>query len=139
MRIFDWIVVVGAGVVGWLLVSWLFSRTRPQEPPEHRPLPAAQREPEASPDAPMLRLPAPEAASTSSELSLDEIGRGWYTILGVPSDATAAEIERAYHSKLADCDRMRFSPDASAELKRLSEEQRSRVNQAFEFIRPLRQ
>jgi len=139
MRTFDWIVVVGAGIAGWLLVSWLFARTKPQEPSESRPEPRSEREPDARPHAPMLRLPAPDAESASSELSLDEIGRGWHSILGVPEGASVAEIERAYHSKLADCDRTRFSPDASAEAKRRAEEQRSRVSQAFEFIRPLRQ
>jgi hypothetical protein len=123
MRTFDWMVVIVAAVVGWLLVNYLFSRGKPKDEEEER----------------ADILPAPEPADVpATGLSLEELGRHWHVILGVPSNATAAQIERAYHSKLAEYDAVRFSPDAPDSVKRSAEDHRQRLIQAFEFIRPLR-
>jgi hypothetical protein len=72
------------------------------------------------------------------ERSGEEMGRAWSSILGIPTDASGAQIEAAYHAKLAECDRVRFDTDASAASRRQAEQQRARVNQAYEFIRPAR-
>jgi hypothetical protein len=156
----DWFVVIGCGVVGWLLVNYLFSRTKPKEQQEE-PWPPQSADPRSAhdPAGTTARLPAPPlpqpaettsnadlhvrpvptpTSSDSGALSLDEVARAWHTILGVSSDASGAEIERAYHAKLADCDRVRFTVDIPEATKRRAEEQRARVSQAFEFIRPLR-
>ncbi len=57
----------------------------------------------------------------------------------MPSDASGAVIEQAYHAKLAECDRVRFDANASPASRRQAEQTRSRVNQAYEFIRPSRE
>lgn len=112
MRTFDWLVVVVMGVVGWLLVSFLLNRAKPLEDEEDAEFPT------------MPRLPGsiPSSRQASDLLSLDEIGRSWHLILGVPADASGAQIEAAYRARLAGGD----------------EKERSRVTQAYEFIRPSR-
>ncbi len=66
------------------------------------------------------------------------MGRAWSSILGVPTDASGAQIEAAYHAKLAEYDRVRFDSNASPTNRQHAEQQRARVNQAYEFIRPSR-
>jgi hypothetical protein len=140
---FDWLVVIVMGVVGWLVVSFLLNRSKPPQEGDDQSAPPR-------PDAFTPRLPAPapvpaavgvdtDAGDASEWLSLDEIGRSWHLILAVSSDAPAGEIESAYHAKLAECDRVRFSADATPGSRKLAEQQRARINQAYEFIRPSRQ
>lgn len=162
MRAFDWLVVIVMGVVGWLIVSFLLNRAKPRDEADSQDSrdatfdnPYSQRPPDESrttgAPAPVMRLPAPASSAGrapetpvssdagSDQLSLDEIGRLWSSILGVPSDASGAVIEQAYHAKLAECDRVRFDANASPASRRQAEQTRSRVNQAYEFIRPSRE
>ncbi len=44
------------------------------------------------------------------------------------TDASGAEIESAYHARLAAADRVRFDSNASPADRRLAEQQRARVN-----------
>lgn len=80
---------------------------------------------------------APSACS-GGELSVSELGSTWHVILGVPAEATSAEIDAGYHARLAECDRIRFSPNATALDRQNAEARRAQVNEAFEFIRPIR-
>jgi hypothetical protein len=135
-------VVIGAAIIGWLLVNYLFSRGKPKEDEEEG---GDARDVHSTADVQRLPAPtrSPSAALDSDEgsaagLSLEELGRHWHIILGVPNDATAAQIERAYHSKLAEYDAIRFSSEAPTSVKRSAEEHRERLIQAFEFIRPMR-
>jgi hypothetical protein len=121
MSIVDWGIVTACALAGWGIVSWLFNVVRQQKAP---PIEMHQQ--------------AERPATTSSSLSLIELGKRWHEILRVAADADSREIERAYHERLAECDVARFSPTASTEEKQTAETQRARVNQAFEFIRPLR-
>ena len=132
---FDWLVVIVMAVVGWLIVSYVLKRLKPSQSGDERPMPAP---PERS--TPQLPAPAspPGTGAQPGLHSLEEIGRSWHAILEVSSDASAAQIESAYHAKLADCDRMRFAADATPEATRLAEERRAQICQAYEFIRPLR-
>ena len=165
MRFFDWLVVIVMGVVGWLVVSFLLNRSKPRDDNDADPNardatfdnPYSMRPPSTSDQsapgapvpvpAPVARLPGPRPTDTpdlaraddgADLLSLDEIGRRWNAILGVPSDASGAVIEQAYHAKLAECDRVRFDSNASAASRRQAEQLRARVSQAYEFIRPSR-
>jgi hypothetical protein len=162
VRTFDWLVVIVMGVVGWLLVSFLLNRAKPQgndsaDGAAGRAADEANADAKADAEFPtMPRIPGPDNAlpagatrpgaaiavldsSTGSDLlSLDEIGRAWHSILGVSMDATGAQIESAYHAKLAAADRVRFDSNTSPANRRLAERQRAQVNQAYEFIRPSR-
>jgi preprotein translocase subunit Sec63 len=62
----------------------------------------------------------------------------WPALLEVDKSATTAEIESAYHSLLAECDRVRFSSSHSAQERQEAEARRTRVCAAYEFIRPRR-
>jgi DnaJ-domain-containing protein 1 len=153
---FNTLVAGTAGVVGWLVVSYLLDRSKSkrQDSTQDSTHDSAQR---SAPDSPRERppqithdLPAPGPTSAPKPLpvrdipggfgpvSLDEIGRTWHTILGVSSEARADEIERAYYAKLAECDRARLASDVSPDARRRVEQQRALLTQAFEFIRPLR-
>jgi preprotein translocase subunit Sec63 len=121
---FDWLVVIVMAVVGWLIVSYVLKRLKPSQSVDDRPMPVpAER---STP-----RLPAPASPA--------DIGaRPGLLSLEVSSDASATQIESAYHAKLAHCDRIRFAVDATPENTRLAEERRAQICQAYEFIRPLR-
>ena len=62
----------------------------------------------------------------------------WPAILQVDKSATAAEIEKAYHTLLAECDRIRFSTWYSAQERQEAAARRAMVCAAYEFIRPRR-
>ena len=124
MDMTDWSVVVVGGLVGWGLVSLLAHLVRPQRRP---PVDMYGGLPEQA--TPVVR----------DTLSVAEIGSTWHKILAVPENASAKEIDEAYHLRIADCDRIRFSPTETPEEQQLAALKRTRVNQAYEFIRPLRQ
>ena len=132
---FDWLVVIVMAVVGWLIVSYVLKRLKPSQSVDDRPMPVP-----AERSTPRLPAPASPAdiGARPGLLSLEEIGRSWHAILEVSSDASATQIESAYHAKLAHCDRIRFAVDATPENTRLAEERRAQICQAYEFIRPLR-
>lgn len=114
-------VLVICGVIGWALVSWLFVLIRQQRaPPVSMSLPPASR-----------ALPGPGPASLDLE-------RTWHTLLGVSEHAGAQEIDRAYHARLAECDRIRFSTLPGMRTQRDAEERRALISAAYEFIRPQR-
>src|SRR5204862_7926463 len=75
--------------------------------------------------------PAP-AAAPQGRSSLAELGITWHAILGVPEDASHLEIEAAYRERVAM--RERGPGEGAATLA-----ERSRLDEAFEFIRALRQ
>jgi hypothetical protein len=165
---FNTLVAGTAGVIGWLVVSYLLDRAKSkrqdptQDPTPHPPQRPAHDSPrEPSPPQISIGAPGPEATQNSAPtstpttswppsrpahdipgglgpVSLDEIGRTWHTILGVSSEARADEIERAYYAKLAECDRSRLAAEISPDARRKVEQQRALLTQAFEFIRPLR-
>jgi hypothetical protein len=124
MDMTDWIVVVVGGLAGWGLVSLLAHLVR------------QQRRPPVDMYGGLPRQADPVARDT---LSVAEIGNTWHRILGVPENASAKEIDEAYHLMIAECDRIRFSPTEPPEAQQLAALKRTRVNQAYEFIRPLRQ
>jgi hypothetical protein len=117
----DWVVLALCAVLGWVIVSWIFNLVRQQK----------------SPPIEMQKYAA--GASVKRTLSFSELAERWHHVLNVPSEAGAAEIERAYHDRLAECGRVRFSATASPDEKRTAEERRDEVNRAFEFIRPAKQ
>lgn len=124
----DWVVLIACGLIGWGVVSWLMSVIRPpQQPPA--------KDPELSP----LRLPnetRPEAQTAPTPAT--DIETAWPTILQVDRNAKAAEIEKAYHALLAECDQIRFSTWYSAQERREAEARRATICAAYEFIRPRR-
>ena len=124
MDMTDWIVVVVGGLVGWGLVSLVARFVR------------QQRKPPVDMYGGLPKLADPVVRDT---LSVAEIGSRWHEILAVSQNASAKEIDEAYHERIAECDRIRFSPTETPEEQRAAALKRARVNQAYEFIRPLRQ
>lgn len=108
-------VAVVAGVVGFGIIWGIFALIRQQKAP---PIELFKTEPRPS-------------AESGGKLSLEELGRTWHIILGVPAQARPDEIEAGYHARLAECDRIREKQDA--------ETRRAQVNEAYEFIRQARQ
>ena len=116
MSVSDLLIGLGCGLAGFGVVWWLFSVVRQQKTP---PMPMG-----------------PVAARIEPRrISVAELGSTWHVILGVPAESTAVEIEAAYHARLAECDRIRFSPDETALSKQSAEAARARVSEAYEFIR----
>jgi hypothetical protein len=119
MSVSDLLIATGCGLAGFGVVWWLFSVVRQQKTP---PIPmdpgAARIEPR--------------------RISVAELGNTWHVILGVPAEATAVEIEAAYHARLAEYDRIRFAPDETALSKQTAEAARARLTEAYEFIRQAR-
>jgi len=154
MSTFNTLVAGTAGVIGWLVVSYLLDKAKSKRPDAPQDSPAARdtssgasREPplpiahDQSPRAPghvLVPTSVRDIPGSHGPASLDEIGRTWHTILGVSSEAGAEEIERAYYARLAECDRGRLAADTSSEVRQSLERQRALLTQAFEFIRPLR-
>ena len=136
MSLTDWIVVCGGALLGWGVVSWLINVVRQQRAP---PVPmGTQSPPAAAPDHAPAPVPAPEsafepalAAPSSGRISLAELGSTWHQILGVSPDASLGQIEAAYRERVAECERN--APKGG------NATQRSRLDEAFEFIRTLRQ
>ena len=132
MTLIDFGVVVVGGLIGWAIVSWIVSIVRQQKQPPVD-LTRTNRSPlDLVHDAPTLATREPRA------LSLADVSQTWSAILGVPDSATAQDIETAYHARLAECDEIRFSSSAPAEAKASAQARRSKITQAFEFIRPLK-
>jgi hypothetical protein len=115
-------VLVICGVIGWALVSWLFALIRQQRAP-----PVSMSMPLAPP-----ALPGP-----SRSTGLD-IARSWHQILDVSEHATAEEIDRACHARLAECDRVRCTAAPGTAVRREAEARRALISAAYEFIRPQR-
>ena len=122
MSLTDWIVIGGGAAIGWGLVSWIITVVRQQREP---PVPMGMQEGAAPPAT------AP-AAAPQGRISLAELGSTWHVILGVPEDASLLEIEAAYRERVAM--RERGAGEGGATLA-----ERSRLDEAFEFIRALRQ
>jgi len=118
----DWAVVGVGGLVGWGLVSWLITVIRQQKAPPVEMHPGTL---------------SPETGRVS--LSVTELGNSWHAILGVAADASWVEIDAAYHERLAECDRAQLSSTGTASDKQRAEFRRAQVNEAFEFIRPLKE
>ena len=120
MNAADLAIGVGAGVAGFAIVWWLISVFRQQKAP------------------PVVIGPAPPAAAprgTGHDLSVAEPGGAWHLILGVPPQASPAEIEVAYQARMAECDRVRFSADQTEADRQRAETRRRRLNEAFDFAR----
>ena len=105
----DWVVLIACGLIGWGLVSWLMAVIRPEGTPEREP---------------------PETSSN--------IESAWPAILQLDRNATAQEIEQAYHTLLTECDKVRFSSWYPAQERQEAEARRVRICAAYEFIRPQR-
>jgi hypothetical protein len=123
----DWVVLIACGLIGWGVVSWLLSVIRPPQRP-------SAKDAEQAP----LRLvdetrPVAHAAPPTTDMAT-----AWPTVLQVDKNATAADIEKAYHALLAECDRIRFSTWYSAQERQEAEARRTKVCAAYEFIRPRR-
>ena len=116
----DWLILGVCGLVGFAIVWGGFALVRQQK----------------APPVPMLDVRAPPAGAPS--LSVAELADRWHAILQVPPNASAADIERAYHERLSECDRARFASDAHDGDKVQAEARRAQISQAYEFIRPLR-
>ena len=115
----DLLIGLGCGLAGFGVVWWLFSVVRQQKTP---PMP----------------MGSSAARIEPRRISVAELGSTWHVILGVPAEATSSEIEAAYHARLAECDRIRFSPDETALSKQTAEAARAAVSEAYEFIRQVR-
>lgn len=124
MNATDLLVAGGAGLLGFGIIWGLFALVRQQKAP-----PLEIFKTQAGPDSP---------ARGAAKLNLAELGQRWHQILGVTPAATPAEIEAGYRARLAECDRVRMSPDAGAPAKQGAEERRAQVNDAYEFIRQVR-
>jgi len=122
----DWIVIGGGAAIGWGLVSWIITVVRQQRAP---PVPMGVQEGAAPPATAPATAPA---AAPQGRISLAELGSTWHVILGVPEDASLLEIEAAYRERVAM--RERGAGEGGATLA-----ERSRLDEAFEFIRALRQ
>ena len=120
MSLTDWIVIGGGAAIGWGLVSWIITVVRQQRAP---PVPMQEGA------APAATAPA---AAPQGRISLAELGSTWHVILGVPEDASLLEIEAAYRERVAM--RERDAGEGGATVA-----ERSRLDEAFEFIRALRQ
>ena len=119
MNTSDLAVGLGAALAGFGVVWWLLTIVRQQK-------------------RPALEIQVPPPRGDSQRLSVSELGSRWHTILGVSPDASSAEIDDAYHSRLAECDRVRFGADETPLARQTAESTRSQVNEAYEFIRPAR-
>ena len=117
----DWLVALVAAVVGFGLVSWLLALVRQQKEP-----PVA------------IGSPPPATPASRGRLSLAALGEQWHQILGVAREAGAAELQAAYHARLAECDAARFAAGASEAQRAEAQQRRVDVEDAYEFIRPLR-
>lgn len=120
MSLTDWIVIGGGAAIGWGLVSWIIGVVRQQRAP---PVPMGAETRAAAPTA---------AAAPHGRISLAELGGTWHVILGVREDASLEEIEAAYRDRVAECERGAAAGDATLAA-------RSRLDEAFEFVRTLRQ
>lgn len=130
MSLTDWIVVGGGALLGWGVVSWIINVVRQQRAP---PVPMGrQSHPAAAPASAPVPVPAPAPETPRGRLSLAELGGTWHVILGVSPDASLAQIEAAYRERVAECERNAPTGGAGAT-------QRSRLDEAYEFIRTLRQ
>jgi hypothetical protein len=119
----DWAIAAGGALLGFGIVWWLVNVVRQQKAPPielHQAAPLVPRE------------------GSRALLSVADLGNNWHTILGVPVDASSAQIEDAYHARIAECDRIRFGQSESLADKQGAESRRAQVNDAFEFIRPLK-
>ena len=125
----DWVVLIACGLIGWGVVSWLLSVIRPPQQP-------SAKDPERSP----LRLvdETHAGADAGTAPPANNMETAWPAILQVDANATAAEIEKAYHALLAECDRIRFSTWYSAQERQEADARRANVCAAYEFIRPRR-
>jgi hypothetical protein len=114
----DWIVIGGGAAIGWGLVSWIIGVVRQQRAP---PVPMGAQ----------IRAAPTAAAAPHGRVSLAEPGGTWHLILGVREDASLGEIEAAYRDRVAECERGAAAGDATLAA-------RSRLDEAFEFVRTLR-
>ena len=117
-------VLLTAAVVGWLAVTWVITVVRQQrEPPIilHRESQQVVSE--------VGRVKGP---------SLQEIAETWHTVLRVRNDASVDEIEAAYHQRIGECDRVRFSKNVGSTERQETERQRVTIDEAYNFIRTSR-
>lgn len=119
MSITDLGVAVGAGIVGFGIIWGLFNLVRQQR----------------APPLDVYKTDTSPRIERSGKLSVADLGARWSSILGVPAAAGSAEIEAAYHARLAECDGIRFSSSASAADKQAAEIRRAQISDAYEFIR----
>ena len=122
MNATELVAVIGSGLVGFGVVSWILTVIQQQKRP---PLSMDTRT-------------TPSRLLAAAEPLPGDVHDRCHTILGVSAEASAAEIESAYHARIAECDRVRFDSRASASDKQLAEARRAEVSNAFEFIRPLK-
>ncbi len=118
----EWVVVVGGALVGFGVVSWILTVIEQQKRP-----PVAM-------DTHTALMPVPDPSQSSPA----GVSDNWHMILGVSAEATAVQIESAYHARIAECDRVRFDSKASTSDRQSAEARRAEVCNAFEFIRPLK-
>ena len=117
-------VLLAAALVGWLAVSWVITIVR------------QQREPPA-----ILHRESQQVLSEDARLkgpNLREIAETWPTVLRVRNNASVDEIEAAYHQRIAECDRVRFSMSAGSTQRQEAERQRFTIDEAYSFIRTSR-
>jgi hypothetical protein len=120
----DWVVLIACALIGWGLVSWLMAIIRPEG--------TSAKEPARSPLR-LLDMGQSDGSGTSTDME-----SAWPAILQLDRHATAEEIEKAYHTLLAECDKVRFSPGYSAQERQEAEARRAWICAAYEFIRPRR-
>jgi hypothetical protein len=116
--------LLACALVGWLAVSWVITLVRQQREPPVIALPESRQ------------LPVEDASSRRP--SLREIAETWPALLRVRPDASVEEINTAYHERIAECDVVRFSKDVGNSERREAEEQRLRIDEAYNFIRTSR-
>jgi len=124
----DWVVLIACGLIGWGVVSWLISVLRPPQPPSAKD----------AEQTPLRLVNETRPAAKAGPPPATDMETAWPTILQVDKNATAAEIEKAYHALLAECDRVRFSTWYSAQERQEADGRRANVCAAYEFIRSRR-
>ena len=124
MSIVDIGILVGAALVGWFAVSLVINVVR------------QQRQPPVILHGESLRVPSEDARVRGP--SLRELAETWHTVLRVRSDASVAEIETAYHQRIAECDAVRYAKTSGSEQRQEAERQRFMTDEAYNFIRTSR-
>lgn len=115
MRVSEWIVIVGGGVLGYWAVAVLWPLLR--GPREHRQAPSA--------------TDAPQAPAES-----------WHQVLGVPADADRETVDAAYRAKISEYAPERIAGLAN-EAQAAARERRQQLELAYdaalrdlEWLRP---
>jgi hypothetical protein len=123
---FDVSVIVGAALLGWFAVSWLFKALGARGAGKAHPVAGSGADADT------------RTVHPGRQLSLAELGERWPRILDVSEDASMATIDIRFRETIAECDRIRASDLASDREKTAATARRETVVAAYEFVRAAR-